>query len=328
MTDLTTRFRGRPVLVVGDLMLDEFVRGSVTRISPEAPVPVVEVQGRSFVAGGAANTAANVAALGGVPFLAGLVGDDTAGETVCQLLREKGVDVGPVVRDRHRPTTTKTRVLAGTHQIVRIDHERPGAIGEDLEDAILARAGQVLPVAGACVVSDYGKGVVTPRLAGELIRRCRAAGVPVVVDPKGTDYRKYAGATVVKPNQLEAGKVLNRDLRDREGVAAAGRELLDLLGPGSAVLVTQGANGMTLFERGRPAVHVPALAREVFDVTGAGDTVAGTMALTLAVGGSLESACRLASAAAAVVVGKLGTATLTVDELRTAAGGGAERAAA
>lgn len=328
MTDLLPRFRGCPVLVAGDLMLDEFVRGAVTRISPEAPVPVVEVQGRSAVAGGAGNTAANVAALGGVPVLAGLVGDDPAGETVCRLLREKGVDVGPVVRDRHRPTTTKTRVVAGTQQIVRIDQEKPGAISADLEDALLARVGRVLPAVRGCVVSDYGKGVVTPRFVGELIARCRATGVPVVVDPKGTDYRKYAGAAVVKPNQFEAGKVLNRDLRDRDAVQAAGRELLDLLGPSSAVLVTQGPHGMTLFERGRPAVHVPAQAREVYDVTGAGDTVAGTMALALAAGGTLEAACRLASAAAAVVVGKVGTATVSPDELRAAAGGAGERQAA
>jgi D-beta-D-heptose 7-phosphate kinase/D-beta-D-heptose 1-phosphate adenosyltransferase len=328
MTDLVARFRGRPVLVVGDLMLDEFVRGAVTRISPEAPVPVVEVQARSFVAGGAANTAANVAALGGRPLLAGLLGDDPAGDTVCELLRGKGVDVAPVVRDGGRPTTTKTRVLAGTQQVVRIDHERPGPILSGIEDAILERAEAVLDAVGACVVSDYGKGVVTPRLAGELIARCRSAGVPVVVDPKGVDYRKYRGATVVKPNQLEAGKVLNRDLRDREAVQAAGRELLDLLGPGSAVLVTQGPHGMSLFERGRPPVHVPAQAREVYDVTGAGDTVAGTMALTLAVGGGLESACRLASAAAAVVVGKVGTATLTADELQAAIGTHVERRAA
>jgi rfaE bifunctional protein kinase chain/domain len=291
------------------------VWGTVTRISPEAPVPVVEVRDRSFVAGGAANTATNVAALGGRPFLAGLVGDDAAGETACDLLRTAGVDVGPLVRDRRRPTTTKTRILAQSQQVVRIDTESRGAIPADLEDALMARIGAVLPVVRGCVLSDYGKGVVTPRFAQELIRRCREASVPVVVDPKGTDYHKYRGATVVKPNQFEAGNVLNRDLRDAVAVRDAGRELLDLLGPDAAVLITQGPHGMTLFERGRPPVHVPTAAREVFDVTGAGDTVAGTLGLSLAVGGSLEAGCRLATAAAAVVVGKKGTATVTADEL-------------
>jgi D-beta-D-heptose 7-phosphate kinase/D-beta-D-heptose 1-phosphate adenosyltransferase len=327
MTDLLTRFRGCPVLVAGDLMLDEFVWGGVTRISPEAPVPVVEVKRRTFVAGGAGNTAANIAALGGRPVLAGLVGDDPAGDTIGDLLGGSGVDVGPVVRDRHRPTTTKTRVIAHSQQVVRIDQESPGAIEPELEDALLARVAAVLPAVRGCVISDYGKGVVTPRFAGELIARCRESGVPVVVDPKGTDYRKYAGATVVKPNQHEAGKVLNRELRDADAVRHAGRELLDLLGPGTSVLITQGSAGMTLFERGRPAVHVPAQAREVYDVTGAGDTVAGTLALALAGGAGLESACRLASAAAAVVVGKVGTATLSLEELHAAVGFGHRTAA-
>jgi D-beta-D-heptose 7-phosphate kinase/D-beta-D-heptose 1-phosphate adenosyltransferase len=318
MTDLLPRFRGCPILVAGDLMLDEFVWGGVTRISPEAPVPVVEVKRRTFVAGGAGNTAANIAALGGRPVLAGLVGDDPAGDTIGDLLGGSGVDVGPVVRDRRRPTTTKTRVIAHSQQVVRIDQESPGAIEPELEDALLARFAAVLPDVRGCVVSDYGKGVVTPRFAVELIARCREAGVPVVVDPKGTDYRKYAGATVVKPNQHEAGKVLNRELRDADAVRQAGRELLDLLGPITSVLITQGSAGMTLFERDRPAVHVPAQAREVYDVTGAGDTVAGTLTLALAGGSSLEAACRLASAAAAVVVGKVGTATVSLEELQAA----------
>lgn len=311
--ELLPRFRGCPVLVVGDLMLDEFVWGSVARISPEAPVPVVEVQRRTFVAGGAANTAANVAALGGTPFLAGLTGDDAPGDRVCELLRDGGVEVGPVVRDRSRPTTTKSRVIAHSQQMLRIDCEQPGPISTELEDALLARIAAVLPSVRGCVVSDYGKGVVTPRFAQELISLCRRSRVSVVVDPKGVDYSKYRGATVVKPNQLEAGKVLNRDLRDAESVRAAGRELVEQLN--TSILITQGSAGMSLFEKGRPLVHIPTQAREVYDVTGAGDTVAGTMALALAVGGSLEQACRLASAAAAVVVGKVGTATATTEEL-------------
>lgn len=311
--ELLPRFRGCPVLVVGDLMLDEFVWGSVARISPEAPVPVVEVQRRTFVAGGAANTATNVATLGGTPFLAGLTGDDANGDRVCELLRDGGVEVGPVVRDRTRPTTTKSRVIAHSQQMLRIDCEQPGPISTELEDALLARIATVLASVRGCVVSDYGKGVVTPRFAKELIALCRETRVPVVVDPKGTDYLKYRGATVVKPNQLEAGKVLNRDLRDAESVRVAGRDLVEQLN--TSILITQGPAGMSLFEKGRPVVHIPTQAREVYDVTGAGDTVAGTMALALAVGGSLELACRLASAAAAVVVGKVGTATATPEEL-------------
>ncbi len=318
LLELVELFPGCPVLVVGDLMLDEFIFGQVSRISPEAPVPVVEVQRRSYVPGGAANAAANVAALGAKPALAGLVGTDANAEHVRGLLRAMGVEVGPVVGDAGRPTTTKTRILAGTQQVVRIDQEKPTPMSAEVEAALLAGVRAALPAARACVLSDYGKGVVTPTFAARLIAMANAAGVPTVVDPKGVDYAKYRGATVVKPNQLEAGKVLNRDLRTSADVDAAGRDLLTLLGPTTAILITRGPQGMSLFAPGGATVHVPTLAREVYDVTGAGDTVAGTMAVTLGVGGDLEAACQLATAAAAVVVGKVGTATCSRDELRAA----------
>lgn len=314
--EILARFRGCPVLVVGDLMLDEFVWGDVHRISPEAPVPVVEVRKRTFTAGGAANTAANIGSLGGHAIVAGVVGDDADGTRVEEILREMGVETTPIVRDAARPTTTKTRILAHSQQVVRIDTEQPGPIPDSLADTLLGRVSDLLHGVRACVVSDYGKGVVTPSFVGRLIERARNAGVPVVVDPKGLDYAKYRGATLVKPNQLEAGKVLNRDLRSDTDVSRAGRDLQEFLGPTTAVLVTRGAHGMSLFEPSRDDFHVPAQAREVFDVTGAGDTVAGTIAMTLGVGGNLPVACRLASLAAAVVVGKVGTATCSLEELR------------
>ncbi|HEY2785237.1 MAG TPA: D-glycero-beta-D-manno-heptose-7-phosphate kinase [Fimbriiglobus sp.] len=313
--DLIPRFRGTPVLIVGDLMLDEFVWGTVNRISPEAPVPVVEVQRRTFVAGGAANAAANVAALGGRAILAGVVGADPAGDRTREILSAAGIDAAPLVSDPSRPTTTKTRIHAHSQQVVRIDHEENGAISREVEDALLSNLAGLLPSVRGCILSDYAKGVVTERFSRTLVALCRSAGVPVVVDPKGVEFAKYAGATLVKPNLVEAGKVLNRDLRDRPAVDRAGRDLLDRLPGSDAVLITQGSNGMTLFERDRPAVHVPARAREVFDVTGAGDTVAATVALALAAGAGLASACRLAAAAAAVAVGKAGTATVSPAEL-------------
>lgn len=320
MRDLPTRFPDRPILVVGDLMLDEFIWGQVSRISPEAPVPVVEVRRRTHAVGGAANAAANAAALGGRVTLAGVVGDDAEGRRVAELLRGQGIDTAGLVTDATRPTTTKTRVVAHSQQMVRIDHEQPGPIGEPVAAALLTAAQGALARVRACVVSDYGKGVLTPAVVGQLIADARRAGVPVIVDPKGTDYTKYAGATVVKPNQMEAGKVLNRDLRTDAEVDLAGADLRAILGADSAVLITRGPQGMSLFEPGKEIVHVPTQAREVFDVTGAGDTVAGAMAMTLAAGGSLEEACRLASLAAAVVVAKLGTATCDLEELRAAVG--------
>ena len=318
MNDLLARFRNCPVLVVGDLMLDEYLWGHVNRISPEAPVPVVEVQRRTFTAGGAANTAANVAGLGGSAILVGIVGDDAEGRRILDLMSELGIDTSAVIADSSRPTTTKTRVIAHSQQMVRIDHEQLGPLSASVEAELLVLLEASLPRVRAAVISDYGKGVITPSLCERFLALARATGVPVIVDPKGTDYRKYRGATVVKPNQLETGKVLNRELRTTAEVERAGRELLEFLGAGSSVLVTRGAQGMTLLEADTPAVHVPAQAREVYDVTGAGDTVAGALALTLAVGGNLETACRLASLAAAVVVGKVGTATCTVSELEAA----------
>ena len=317
-TDLLSGFRNCPILVVGDLMLDEFVWGQVSRISPEAPVPVVEVRRRTSMVGGAANTAANVVSLGGKAFLAGVVGDDPEGARVRELLRQQGVNDQAVVCDSNRPTTTKTRILAGTQQVARIDHEQPGPIPTTIENSILAEIQKILPNIRGCVVSDYGKGVITPGFVASLIKLSHVAGLPVVIDPKGTDYRKYRGATLVKPNQLEAGKVLNRELRNDQEVNQAGADLQELLGPTTSVLITRGPNGMTLFEPGQAVLHVPAQAREVFDVTGAGDTVAGTIALTLGSGGTLRNACRLASLAAGVVVGKAGTATCSLEELRTA----------
>lgn len=318
--DPLARFRGCPVLVVGDLMLDEFVWGHVSRISPEAPVPVVDVKNHTYVAGGAANTAANVAALAGRPAIAGILGDDSAGDRVCGILEANGVNTDATLRSAERPTTTKTRIVAHSQQMVRIDHEAPGAIDAGTVAELLERIDSVLPRMRACVISDYGKGVVTPELAQGLIARCREQGVPVVVDPKGTDYRKYGGATLVKPNQHEAAKVLNRELNEPGSVLQAGRDLMDVLGPDTALLITQGAHGMSLFERGRNTISIPATAREVYDVTGAGDTVAGTIALALGANANLESACRLAATAAGIVVGKVGTATVSLEELMTATG--------
>jgi rfaE bifunctional protein kinase chain/domain len=318
MIELLKRFPDCPVLVVGDLMLDEFLWGHVSRISPEAPVPVVEVQRRTYTAGGAANTAANLAALGARVTMAGIVGDDSAGRQIGSILAEQRIATGAVVIDGSRPTTTKTRVVAHSQQMVRIDHEKPGAMDAGIEEALFNAVSERLQGVKACVVSDYGKGVVSPSFVSRLIAAARSANVPVIVDPKGTDYLKYRGATLVKPNQLEAGKVRNRDLKTTEEVDAAGRELQQMLGGDTSILVTRGPHGMSLMEPNRPTIHVPTQAREVYDVTGAGDTVAATLALTMAVGGDLETACKLASLAAAVVVGKVGTATCNREELEAA----------
>jgi len=312
------------VLVVGDVMLDEFVWGKVSRISPEAPVPVVQVTGQSFHLGGAGNVAANVRTLGGAAALVGLVGRDAAGARVREALDTRGVAERLVDAGAARRTTLKTRIVAHGQQVVRADQEDTGELPRALERALVAAVGRELPGAAALVVSDYEKGVVTAGLLRSVLPLARRQRVPVLVDPKPRHYRLYRGATVVTPNQLETEQVTGLRLSGPAELAAAGRRILKALAC-RAVLVTRGEHGMSLFERGRPALHVPAAAREVFDVTGAGDSVIATLALALAAGASLAEAAVLANAAASVVVGKLGTAQATPSELLEALRAGAGR---
>ena len=312
------------VLVVGDVMLDEFVWGKVSRISPEAPVPVVQVTGQSFHLGGAGNVAANVRTLGGAAALVGLVGRDAAGARVREALDTRGVAERLVDAGAARRTTLKTRIVAHGQQVVRADQEDTGELPRALERALVAAVGRELPGAAALVVSDYEKGVVTAGLLRSVLPLARRQRVPVLVDPKPRHYRLYRGATVVTPNQLETEQVTGLRLSGPAELAAAGRRILNALAC-RAVLVTRGEHGMSLFERGQPVLHVPAAAREVFDVTGAGDSVIATLALALAAKASLTEAAVLANAAASVVVGKLGTAQATPPELMQALRAGASR---
>ena len=319
-------FPAQRVLIVGDVMLDEYIWGDVRRISPEAPVPVVEARRRTYVPGGAANVAINVASLGGRVAeaggagpcggaLGGVVGDDAQEVTLRAILDAQRVETQGLLVDIHRPTTTKMRIVAHTQQIVRVDSEAVSPLSTEMEEALLGWAEESVQDATACVLSDYGKGVVSPRVAQSLIRLARQAGKPIIVDPKGTDYSRYIGATVITPNVHEAQRAVNLDTG--ADVAEMGRRLLAML-IDSAVLITQGAGGMTLFVNGAPPVNIPAVARNVFDVTGAGDTVVGVLALALAAGSELEIAARLANMAGGIVVGKVGTATFSVDELLAA----------
>ncbi|HVS38445.1 MAG TPA: D-glycero-beta-D-manno-heptose-7-phosphate kinase [Gemmataceae bacterium] len=307
-------FPSRRILVAGDVMLDEYIWGNVQRISPEAPVPVVEVRRRTHVAGGAANAAMNVASLGGEALLAGVVGADEPAMRLRAALRERGVATDGLIEDRQRRTTTKTRLIAHSQQVARIDDEHRSPLAPEMEDRLLAWAERQLPRCHACVLSDYAKGVVSRRFAEGLIGLARRGGKPVVVDPKGTDYGRYRAATVIKPNAEEARKACGIHADGLDGVLEAGNRLLELL-DGAAVLLTRGPEGMSLFRRGLPPLHIAPEAREVFDVTGAGDTVVGVAALALAAGAALETAARLANRAAAVVVAKVGTAQATREEL-------------
>jgi len=325
------QLRGCRVLVVGDVMLDEYLRGDVTRISPEAPVPVLEVRSHDWRLGGAANAAANMQAMGGAAALVGVVGDDETAAIVSGQLAQRAI-ADRTVRDPSRPTSKKTRLVAQQQQIVRIDREArhpiAGAVAEAMRHAIDAVVDGVATDAGgagavtstdggaqALVLSDYAKGVITPEIARHAIAAARRAGIPVIVDPKRRDFSIYAGATVITPNlsELEAAAPGVHPF----DVDRAAESLLGVL-DGAALLVTRSADGMTLFRAGQPPVHVPAIAKEVFDVTGAGDTVVATVALALGAGVPFELAIELASVAAAISVSKRGTSTVSPAELLAA----------
>jgi D-beta-D-heptose 7-phosphate kinase/D-beta-D-heptose 1-phosphate adenosyltransferase len=316
-TRILEAFAGKKILVIGDVMLDIYLWGDVRRISPEAPVPVVETRRRSIACGGAGNVAANLASLGASAFLASLAGDDAEGADLRGILAEQGIGVEGIVVDPNRPTTTKLRVMAHSQQVVRVDAERRDWVNNAARDGLLGWIEQNLSAMDGCVISDYGKGVVSSEVSQRVIELANRHGKPVVVDPKGLDYEKYRRATVVTPNTKEAGAVLGREIEDDHDVSDAARALTDLLG-GSAVIVTQGGKGMTVYSDAEPVVQIPATAKNVYDVTGAGDTVVSALAVALAAGASLEQAARLANAAAGLVVGKLGTATVTVEELTRA----------
>jgi D-beta-D-heptose 7-phosphate kinase/D-beta-D-heptose 1-phosphate adenosyltransferase len=311
--------RGKRVLVVGDVMLDEFIWGKVARISPEAPVPVVEVTDQSFHLGGAGNVARNVRALGGEALLAGVVGRDSAGERVLDAVGAAGIHSLLAVSDSGRPTTVKTRIVAHNQQVVRADRESASEVPDAIESAIVESARRALPSCQALVVSDYQKGVVTPGLVGRLLPLARRRGIPVLVDPKVRHLPLYRRVALVTPNQREAEEATGLAIRGSGPLLAAGRALLRQL-QCRAVLITRGEQGMSLFERGRPPVHIPTSAREVFDVTGAGDSVIATLALAVCAGARLPEAAALANHAAGVVVGKLGTACATPAEVLAAAG--------
>ena len=314
---LLATMRGRRVLVVGDVMLDEFLWGRVARISPEAPVPVVEITSQTFHLGGAANVACNVRSLGGQAAVAGVVGGDATGQRLRDALVRSGIEDALALDDQGRPTTHKIRIIAHHQQVVRADREETGEIGTALEDALGDALRRSARGAAAIILSDYQKGVVTRRLMKKVLDAARREGVPLLVDPKVRHFALYRGAAVVTPNQMEAEQATGVSIRDAAGLHEAGRKILKTLRC-RAVLITRGEHGMALFEQDRKPVEIPTAARQVFDVTGAGDTVIASFALALAAGATLPEAAMLANYAAGIVVGKIGTATVSPEEVLAA----------
>jgi len=312
LADRVERLRATSVLCVGDVMLDRFVYGSVDRISPEAPIPVLAIERESAMLGGAGNVVRNLVALGAHPAFISVVGDDVPGREIARLVGEHDTIAPSLLVEPGRQTTIKTRFFASNQQLLRADRETRAALDETIRDRVLARAAEVLAGAGVMVLSDYGKGVLAPDMVAGLI--ARAAGKVVVVDPKGTDYSIYAGATIVTPNRKELHEATGMAVNSDDEVVAAARHLIATCGIGS-VLVTRSQDGMTLVQGDGAVHHLPAEAREVFDVSGAGDTVVATLAAALASGASLLEGALLANVAAGIVVAKVGTAVAYADEL-------------
>jgi D-glycero-beta-D-manno-heptose-7-phosphate kinase len=315
LEDLLCRAAKMRIAVVGDLMLDEYLIGSVTRISPEAPVPVVQVREHRFALGGAANVAANVSALGARCDLVGFVGRDAAGREMRRAL-EDSVD-GPswvhLVERADRPTTTKTRVMARKQQVVRFDRECDDDLPPDTTEEIVGLLEALLPEADAVILEDYNKGVLVPEVIRAAIDGARAVGIPSIVDPKFRRFFDYQGATVFKPNVIELGAALAAPVHphDEEQLEVARRRVgCDHL------LLTLGEEGMVLCSDNAPAFRIPAFAREVYDVSGAGDTVTAFLAVAMAAGATVQEAAYIANCAAAIEVSKPGVATVAPDELR------------
>jgi D-beta-D-heptose 7-phosphate kinase/D-beta-D-heptose 1-phosphate adenosyltransferase len=319
LSSIVSGFRGRRIAVFGDMMLDRYIKGSVKRISPEAPVPVVRVTSEKTVCGGAANVAVNIAALGGVPRLVSVTGRDAAAAEFRVLLERAGIAHDALVHDHNFPTIEKTRVIAEHQQVVRFDRETPSNLSHDArKEALGALAGELKGGCEAVILSDYGKGLLEPSTIREAIAMCLKRGVPVFVDPKVEHFQLYKGVSCLTPNTMEAFGGMRLSVKDgQEAAEELGRAILKRLACRS-LLITQGEHGMTLFRRAgtkASSVHIPTRAREVFDVTGAGDTVISTLALTWASGGTPEEAALASNFAAGVVVAKLGTASASAEEL-------------
>jgi D-beta-D-heptose 7-phosphate kinase/D-beta-D-heptose 1-phosphate adenosyltransferase len=312
--ELLANFADQRLLVLGDLMLDEFIWGEVRRISPEAPVPVVEVKRESWHAGGAGNVVSNLLALGAQAIPLGVIGQDWAGDKLRERLTDAGAETKFLLADSTRPTTLKTRIVAHHQQMIRADRESKAPLHEATEDALLAAFTAALATADAVIVSDYDKGVLTPRVLQNAL--AAAADKITCLDPKLKNFALYRPVTVITPNQLEAERATGIDITDEESLLAAAQRIRELLAC-PHVLITRGEHGMSLFgDEG--VTHIPTMAQEVYDVTGAGDTVIATLALALAAGATITEAAGIANHAAGIVVGKVGTATVSRDDLRKA----------
>lgn len=303
------------ILILGDIMLDEYLFGSVSRISPEAPVPVVEITSSKLLLGGAANVAANIRTLGDEPILMGTVGEDEASVKLFQLLKERNISGASIVNDTTRQTTIKTRIIAHSQQVVRADREDQHELGREIEGKVLKKFMAVVENIQAVIISDYGKGVITESLLEKVIKVCLDKNIFIGVDPKETHFHNYSQVSVITPNHHEAGFAYGRRIVSETDLVEVGNGLLEKL-KAKSILITRGAEGMSLFRYGSEPTHIPTFARKVFDVTGAGDTVIASFVSAICAGADLVEAAIVANAGAGITIGEVGTATVTMLQLR------------
>lgn len=324
LLSIIEKMQQKNIMVIGDMVADVYLEGKISRISREAPVLILEHQAENVVPGGAANAVHNIAALGGNVYAVGIIGQDFAGRELVRILAEKKVMTAGLIEDSERPTITKTRVMAGgqatvRQQVVRIDREKKAPLSVEIESKVLQYIQANLKKMAAVVLSDYGSGTISPKIICTVIDMCKEAAIPCIVDSR-YNIMAYEGVTVVKQNESEAAAAIGLDFLNERSMAEAGKTLLARLNA-EAVLITQGPDGMTLFEAGGNVTHIPVTNKsEVYDVTGAGDTVVAAMTLALAAGACYADAARLSNFAAGIVVKKPGTATANPDELRQAIG--------
>ena len=312
--ELTSKMGKSKILILGDIMLDEYLFGAVNRISPEAPVPVVEVTSDKFLLGGAANVGANIKRLGDEPILVGVVGEDEASVKLSQLLKKREISSNFLVNDSSRQTTIKTRVIAGNQQIVRYDRENRHELDSVIEEKVLAVFRSNLEKISAVIISDYGKGMITLSLLEKVIELCIQNEIFIAVDPKETHFHNYKKVSLITPNHHEAGFAYGKRITNIADLLEVGNGLLKKL-QAKSILITRGADGMSLFTDGAEPSHIPTFARKVFDVTGAGDTVIATFVSAVCAGADLIEASIIANAGAGITVGEIGTASVTPDLL-------------
>jgi D-beta-D-heptose 7-phosphate kinase/D-beta-D-heptose 1-phosphate adenosyltransferase len=315
--EILENFSNLNVLIVGDIMLDRYWWGSVSRISPEAPVPVVNLIKTTLAAGGAANVAANIAGLGAKPFLVGILGEDNDALLFEDVLSKKNISASYLYKNPIRPTTVKTRIIGHNQQIVRVDQEIKTVLAKEEEDKVSKTITKLLKKVQIIIISDYGKGFLSDNLLERLITTANGKGLSILIDPKGKNFHKYRGASIITPNRYEVAEACKLENTDQISIEIAGKQLVEELKL-EALLVTQGEDGMTLFQRNNGSLHLSALAREVYDVTGAGDTVIACLAVAFASGAKIIDAAKLANIAAGLIVEQIGTTAISIDMLKPA----------